>query len=446
MRGSGAVIVALVLVLAGCTEKGQSGGGVAERPADRPAVALGLRDVLDLVIPESEVSVADLERLDVDVAGTTAVVGYPANRVTVWDLASRDKTGEILLPPGSGLLELSPDGKSLAASDGKGVLSVWNIPERRQVTSMRAEFFGLGFSPGGDRLAFGSDDGITVLDTRTGAVTARLTASEMRPLLPDSDLGDGEPGIVGSGEKDPVNEVHFTADGTIVASSFSYWLSWRPGGEPVVVAPDYGLRTSVLSPDRSRLLLVSELGLFTWDVDARKQVGTAELPGGDINSIDGVTYDATGSSLIVLWQERFPVDPAYTFTRVVEHIDSYRLPALDPIRSDTVTYFTGAFTERRSATGGTSGDLVLVTVGSEHLIMRDGLLITGPEFAVCAGGITCREGFALQHQGGYFTLMKWMYGRWRPMVAGERLTRTDLEREGLYAPYVAGLFPEANVG
>lgn len=432
-----AAVVASALILAVCTGEGQ--------PRGKPAVAEALKDVLGLVIPESGASVADLERLDVDVAGTTAVVGYPANRVTAWDLVSRKKTGEILLWPGSRLRALSPDGKTFAATDGKGELSVWDISGRRQVTSVRADFFGLGFSPTGDRLAFGGDDGITVLDTSTGELTARLTATELQPLLPDSDLGDGDPGTVGSGEKDPVNQVYFAANGTIVGSSSSYWLTWRPGTEPVVVAPDYSLRMSAMSPDRSSLLLVSRLGLFTWDVGSRKQVGAAELPGGDINSIDGVTYDATGSSLVVVRQERFPVDGAYTFTRVVEHIESYRLPDMDPAQSTTVSYFTGAYAERYSGTGATAGDLVLVTVGSENLIMQDGALITGPGLATCARDMICREGFALRRTGGRSTLMKWMYGRWRPMVEGHALTRSGLEGQGLYAPYVARLFPEANV-
>ncbi|WBB47326.1 WD40 repeat domain-containing protein [Verrucosispora sp. WMMA2044] len=430
-----------ILVLAGCTEKSQPDGKSIERQADRPAVAEALKEVLDLVLPEAGASVADLERVDVDVAGTTAVVGYPANRVTAWDLVSRNQIGEILLPPDSRLRALSPDGEILAAADDNGELSLWNVPGQQHITSVRADFFDVGFfdvgfSSSGDRLAVGGG-GITVLDTRTGEVTAQMTAADLHPLLPESELGGGAP--------DPVNQVYFTADDAIVASSFSYWLIWRPGTEPVVVAPDYGIRMSVLSPDRSRLLLVSDLGLFTWDIVARQQVSAAELPGGDINSIDGAIYDATGNSLIVVWQERFPVDPSYTFTRVVEHVDTFELPDMDPVRSEAVTYFTGVYVERLSGAVAASGDLVLVTVGAEHLIMQEGALTTGPGFAVCAAGMTCREGFALQRDGDRSTVMMWMYGRWRPILEGQPLTSFDLERHGLYTPYMAQLFPEANI-
>ncbi|MCY1145561.1 BTAD domain-containing putative transcriptional regulator [Actinoplanes sp. Pm04-4] len=98
------------------------------------------------------------------------------NTVTVWDVPARETT-EVLRGHATTVVDLAygADGATLHTSDRDGTTLVWDLRGDRRVVARRALPVGADLSdaeaviaPGGDRVAFGSRDRLTVADLRGG--------------------------------------------------------------------------------------------------------------------------------------------------------------------------------------------------------------------------------------------------------------------------------------
>ena len=216
----------------------------------------------------------------------------------------------------TGLVAYSPDGKTLASGDTKGIIRLWNVATRRLIgeplTGHEDRILGLTFSPDGKVLASGSGDKRIILwnvDTR-------------QPL--------GPPLAV---HTDAVKCLTFSPDGKLLVSG-SYDRSiilWDMTTRQPVGLPLTGHTTDVLSvalsPD-GKLLASSSCGkmddtgrcrqgeIRLWDVATRQPLG-APLTG-HTNWVNSVAFSpdgkllASGSSdnTIILWDvaTRQPLD------------------------------------------------------------------------------------------------------------------------------------------
>ncbi|HRI16007.1 MAG TPA: serine/threonine-protein kinase [Verrucomicrobiota bacterium] len=98
--------------------------------------------------------------------------------VQLWDAATgREVTRSTAQPTFLIRAEFSSDGKHLATAGGRGHAKIWSVPDLREVAVLPhengREVFGLAFSPDGERLLTGSQDGLVrVWDWRTSRLLA----------------------------------------------------------------------------------------------------------------------------------------------------------------------------------------------------------------------------------------------------------------------------------
>jgi DNA-binding SARP family transcriptional activator/WD40 repeat protein/energy-coupling factor transporter ATP-binding protein EcfA2 len=173
------------------------------------------------------------------------------------------KTGRLLdrLPDSQAIpnhLNFTPDGKRLLVSmgiNGKGVVEIWNVDERRIEGTIRADDTGLFW-------ADVSDDGTTVV---TGGESNTEQLWDLSTRMP-----------VGTALKGPSpnNTVDLSTDGrTLVAAGTGRVSMWDAptatvlGTSFVDPGSDDGL-AALFTPDGRRLFIVSETGeAWVWDVD-----------------------------------------------------------------------------------------------------------------------------------------------------------------------------------
>lgn len=107
--------------------------------------------------------------------GETVAAGSWDNRVSFWNLDSRERVGTLSESACVHSIQYSPDGKYLCtASDNPG-LRLWDVNDRSfaSLEGHRDSVWSVAFSPDGRRIASGSDDGtLRIWDTSSGKCIA----------------------------------------------------------------------------------------------------------------------------------------------------------------------------------------------------------------------------------------------------------------------------------
>ncbi len=144
--------------------------------------------------------------------GRTLASGDGRGRVTLWDLTTAQKIGEIQ-PHQSKIngLVFTPDGRYLLTSSEERMIKVWDVATRRQVSQFGQHgdrIRTIALSPDGTTLASGGNDGVRIWDFNT---------REQIGFIPYS--------------QDWVNSLAFSPDSTILATgSFNTRIDlWQKG-------------------------------------------------------------------------------------------------------------------------------------------------------------------------------------------------------------------------
>lgn len=230
--------------------------------------------------------------------------------VRVWDLGRREPEWTTIADLGDEKLyglAVSADGRTVATSDGHGVLRVYSLGRGELINELHAgdtRVFGLAFLPNG-RLVSGDDEGTLRLwdvksrvpvATREHAAEGAITSVAVSPRGDLASAGsDGVVSVwsardlskpVASTARVPtnVNDVLFTRSGELVTANGDGKVRfWRQDGTesrpPLAVDPDGDVVFSVaVSPDETELAAATATDDVTlWDLDARRL--RAELNG-----------------------------------------------------------------------------------------------------------------------------------------------------------------------
>jgi WD40 repeat protein len=157
--------------------------------------------------------------------GRTLFVGHskpdgkagPTGGIALWDVATGQRKGLLQHTPPRGVARfaLSPDGKSIAASEGwiakgeyKHGVTLWDTASGKAQASLPTEIAtALAFAPGGKVLA---QSVYTIKDNRIDQVEVRR-----RDLTTDRDL----PALPNTASKNPINCLAFSPDGKTLAGA-----------------------------------------------------------------------------------------------------------------------------------------------------------------------------------------------------------------------------------
>jgi WD40 repeat protein len=228
---------------------------------------------------------------------TLAVGGGP--QVALWDVARRQRSGSPLAASVAGQsvlsVALSPDDRTLASADSRGIIEFFDLGTRRRLGQPLAAYADvprafdvrIAFSPDGRLLAAAALQEVVLID-----------AQQQRRL---GSLHDREGRF---------NDVAFSPDGRRFAAAGSSGVvlwSLQRGQPPDVVAAGRDVTSVAYRPD-GRLLAVGELAgtLLLWDLEGRRAVdpppGPLAQAVGDLAfSPDGRRLAAGGYPQVVLW-------------------------------------------------------------------------------------------------------------------------------------------------
>ena len=209
-------------------------------------------------------------------------------------------------PPRVYSLDVSPDGKRIAAAGYSGAITIWDASTGQPLGPLAGEVgdTGVAFAPDSRTLASYGGHGVTLWDV------------ESRHAL-------GSP-LSRSGQSAGVSSLAFSPDSATIATTryegtVDIWdvASRLPLGEPLAVDEVFAdiLVDAVFSPDGSILAIGSRDGtILLWDVEAGRQRGLPLEGQGPVNQLafspDGRTLAAAGDR-VILWnlEERVPSEP-----------------------------------------------------------------------------------------------------------------------------------------
>ena len=248
--------------------------------------------------------------------GRTLVSGSDDTTLIVWDMTVVSSLGELLIEDEAPVLSLAfnpADPFMLASGNVEGVVSLWNIEPGsdpgRPLLSRRLEghagaILSVAFSPDGQTLASGSDDGLIMV----------------------WDVADPQPrGRPLAGHTNAVNSVAFSPDGRLLASGSAdqtiiLWeaATGRPHGQPLT--EHTGIVNSVAfnhDPDRQILASGSnDSRIILWDIAAGDMLDSLNAHTFPVRSLafspdDQLLASGSDNGLILIWDvnERRPLEP-----------------------------------------------------------------------------------------------------------------------------------------
>ena len=308
--------------------------------------------------------------------------GATSGQVTLWDMGTGNELGrplEFFRPPGPGVystravtsMAFSPDGETLAIGDDDGEIVLWDVATSKELghplEPFRAEglakvgqggVFSLAFSPKGDTLASGDGNGDVVRwDVATGQEIGR-------PLNRSDSV---VPVAVGA--------LAFSPDGKILASGNDVGdvVRWdlatgQEIGHSWVLASEAIIDALAFSPDGETIATGDSVGgVQLWDVatgTARGQTGN--LTGGDF--INSVAFSPGGKTLatgdetgdVKLWDVATGTEIGHAWSNQ------------DAGAVQTVAFSSDGAT---GESGEANGDVVRWDVGAAHEV---GSILTGP--------------------------------------------------------------------
>ncbi|HVT19548.1 MAG TPA: hypothetical protein VHQ90_25625 [Thermoanaerobaculia bacterium] len=185
--------------------------------------------------------------------GKTLACG--GTKLTLWDLARRQRIGMPLLDTAVSAIACGPDGAILAASGDDGMIHLWNLASRVEIARFgplkreTGEVHALAFSRDGTILASGSFGG----SVRLWSVPALRELGNLEP----------RPGL-------RVNSVAFSPDGRMLAVTFADSVvlfdvrSGLPLPDLLPAASDNEPLNSAFSPDGRKLVVGDRSGMLTF--------------------------------------------------------------------------------------------------------------------------------------------------------------------------------------
>jgi WD40 repeat protein/tRNA A-37 threonylcarbamoyl transferase component Bud32 len=233
-------------------------------------------------------------------------------------------------------IALTPDGRSLITTSTVGVVTWWDLATRRQTRTLEVPegYRALALSPDGRTAAIGLDDGLELVDLRTGAVHESRGTLASNPIWvvfgPDGrtivstsrggtvtlwDAATLIPTETLRGHSDSVWQPVFSPDGRTLytASADQTALVWDVSGErrfgrPFTFTHDRGSyawpdrHPGTFSPD-GRLIAVglNDRGIRLWDAGTLAPVGPPMLrTGGEVTDL---AFSADGRTLAAVAQD-----------------------------------------------------------------------------------------------------------------------------------------------
>ena len=212
----------------------------------------------------------------------TTLAFKSSGSVELWDLVNRKKI--TTLDGDFGPVIFSPDGTMLA--DGWRV-TLWDVASRRKITTLRESWYeareaptSVIFSPDGTMLAVGTKDGIELWDVTSRRKITTLTENLVLVL-----------------------SVSFSPDGTMLAAGTEDGIElWDVASRRKITTLTGWTISVVFSPDGTMLAAKSEDRIELWDVVSREKVSTLMGAGSPmVFSPDGTMLASGDKSRIELW-------------------------------------------------------------------------------------------------------------------------------------------------